>query len=99
MATERSAVTRSSRVGGLGIWPRTGSDAAVNARTIYERAVSSNITLSQDASALQLESGEVFQDDGPASGFSYKLNTEVLFPGVKIRKQLLIPDPRRAKRI
>jgi len=66
----------------------------MNARTIYERAVSSNITLSLDGTALRLKSGEVFQDDGPASGFSYKPNTEVLSPGIEIRKQLLIPDPR-----
>lgn len=39
----------------------------LNARRIYERAVSSNITLSQDAAAMQLKSGEVFADDGPAS--------------------------------
>jgi len=66
----------------------------LDAHTIYQRAVSSNITLSQDGSALQLKSGEVFQDDGPASGFSYKPNTEVLSPGIAIRKQLLIQDPR-----
>ena len=71
----------------------------LNARTIYERAVSSNITLSQDGSSLQLKSGEVFQDDGPASGFSYKPNREVLSPGIRIRKQLLIPDPRASKAV
>ena len=71
----------------------------LNARTIYERAVSSNITLSQDGSSLQLKSGEVFQDDGPASGFSYKPNQEKLSPGIAIRKQLLIPDPRATKAV
>ena len=71
----------------------------LNARKIYERAVSSNITLSQDGSALQLKSGEVFQDDGPASGFSYKPNREMLSPGIEIRKQLLIPDPRASKAV
>jgi hypothetical protein len=81
----------------LAFGPARAATLHVNARTIYERAVSSNIVLSQDGSALQLKSGEVFQDDGPASGFSYKLNTEVLSPGVKIRKQLLIPDPRASK--
>ena len=29
---------------------------------------------------LQLKSGEVFEDDGPASGFSYKPNKETLSP-------------------
>jgi len=77
--------------------PAQAATLHLNARTIYERAVSSNITLSQDGSALQLKSGEVFQDDGPASGFSYKANTEMLSPGIEIRKQLLIPDPRASK--
>src|SRR5208283_2325329 len=71
----------------------------LNARTIYARAVSSNITLSPDGSALQLKSGEVIQDDGPASGFSYKPNEETLSPGIKIRKQLLISDPRASKAV
>jgi len=71
----------------------------LNAHTIYERAVTSNITLSPDGSMLQLKSGEVFQDDGPASGFSYKPNTETLSPGIEIRKQLLIPDPRASQAV
>jgi hypothetical protein len=71
----------------------------LNARTIYERAVSSNITLAKDGSTLQLKSGEVFQDDGPASGFSYKPNIEMLSPGIEIRKQFLIPDPRASKAV
>ena len=71
----------------------------LDARTIYKRAVSSNITLSQDGSSLQLRSGEVFQADGPASGFSYKPNQEKLSPGIAIRKQLLIPDPRATKAV
>jgi hypothetical protein len=66
----------------------------LNARRIFERGVSNNITLSKDGSTVQLTSGEVFQDDGPASGFSYKPNREALSPGVEIRKQLLIPDPK-----
>ncbi len=45
--------------------PAQAATLRLDARTIYERAVSSKITLSQDGSALQLESGEVFQDDGP----------------------------------
>ena len=79
--------------------PAQAATLRLNARTIYERAVSSNITLSQDGSALQLKSGEVFQDDGLASGFSYKPNTETLSPGIEIRKQLLIPDPRASKAV
>ena len=79
--------------------PAQAATLHLDARTIYERAVSSNITLSPDGSALQLKSGEVFQDDGPASGFSYKPNTEMLSPGIEIRKQLLIPDPRASRAV
>ena len=71
----------------------------LNARTIYQRAVASNISLSPDGSVLQLKSGEVFQDDGPASGFSYKPNQEILSPGIEIRKQLMISDPRASKAV
>lgn len=79
--------------------PAQAATLHLNARAIYERAVSSNITLSPDGSTLQLKSGEVFQDDGPASGFSYKPNSEMLSPGIEIRKQLLIPDPRASKAV
>ncbi len=82
---------------GLVLGPAQAATLRLNARAIYERAVSSNITLAPDGSALQLKSGEVIQDDGPASGFSYKPNTESLSPGIEIRKQLLIPDPRASK--
>jgi len=82
------------------LWsPALAATLRLNARAIYARAVSSNITLSPDGSALQLKSGEVIQDDGPASGFSYKPNEEKLSPGIKIRKQLLISDPRASKAV
>ena len=77
--------------------PAQAAELRLNAAKIYERAVSSNITLSPDGSTLQLKSGEVFQDDGPASGFSSKPNTEKLCPGIEIRKQFLIPDPPASK--
>jgi hypothetical protein len=83
----------------LAIGPARAETLHLNAAKIYDRAVSSNITLSPDGSALQLKSGEVIQDDGPASGFSYKPNRERLAPGVEIRKQLLITDPRASKAV
>ena len=48
---------------------------------------------------MQLTSGEVIADDGPASGFSYKPNLETLSPGIEIRKQLVISDPRASKAV
>jgi len=79
--------------------PAQAATLRLDACTIFERAVSSNIVLSQDGSALQLKSGEVFEDDGPASGFSYKPNREKLSPGIAIRKQLLIPNPQASKAV
>ena len=81
----------------LVLCPAKAATLHLNARTIYERAVSSNITLSKDGSTLELQTGEVIQDDGTASGFSYKPNQEKLSPGIAIRKQLLIADPRASK--
>jgi hypothetical protein len=79
--------------------PARGATVHLTAPKIYERAVTSNIALSQDGVTLKLKSGEVFQDDGPASGFSYKPTQEMLSQGIKIRKQFLIPDPRASKAI
>jgi transglutaminase-like putative cysteine protease len=79
--------------------PAQGATVHLTAPKIYQRAVTSNIALSPDGLTLKLKSGEVFQDDGPASGFSYKPTKEVLSRGIKIRKQLLIPDPRATKAV
>ena len=79
--------------------PAQGETVHFTAPRIYQRAVTSNIALSQDGLTLRLKSGEVFQDDGPASGFSYKPTKEILSPGIEIRKQLLIPDPRASKTV
>lgn len=68
-----------------------------DADTLYQRAITSNIALSPDGSALQLRSGEVIQDDGPAAGFSYKPNREILSPEIEIRKELMIRDPRASE--
>ncbi len=89
----------SAALAALVLCPAKAATLHLNARTINERAVTSNITLSKDGSALQLLSGEVIQDDGPASGFSYKPNQEKLVPGMEIRKQLLISDPRASKAV
>jgi hypothetical protein len=77
--------------------PAQATTISLNARQICKVSVTSNITLSPDGAALELRSGEVFQDDGPASGFSYKPNQETLSPGIEIRKQLLIRDPQASK--
>ena len=89
----------SAAIAALVLCPAKAATLHLNARTINERAVTSNITLSKDGSVLQLLSGEVIQDDGPASGFTYKPNQEKLAPGIEIRKQILISDPRASKSV
>ena len=43
-----------------------------------------------------LERGVLHEDDGPAAGYTYGPNEEKLGAGIKIRKELLIADPRAA---
>jgi hypothetical protein len=63
-----------------------------DAKTLFEQSTSRHVRLAGDA--LEPEVGEVFEDDGPAAGFSYKPNEEVFSGDVRVRKELLIPDPR-----
>ena len=74
--------------------PVQAATLRLDARKIFDRAVTRDISLSPDGSALQLASGELYQDDGPAAGYSYKPNVERLSSAVSIRKQLVIADPR-----
>ena len=74
--------------------PAQAATLRLDARDIFNRAVTREIRLSPDGSALQLDSGELFDDDGTAAGYSYKPNVERLSNAVWIRKQLVIADPR-----
>ncbi len=65
-----------------------------DARKVYEKAVGRRVALATDGAAIELESGELFEDDGPAAGFSYKPNEEVFSGNLRIRKELVLPDPR-----
>ncbi len=66
----------------------------LEARSLYKRAVTRNLRFSADALALELDEGELFEDDGPAAGYSDKPNEEILSPDTWIKKVLLIPRPR-----
>jgi hypothetical protein len=65
-----------------------------DARRVFDRSVSDGVCLSADGSSIVLEDGELFEDDGPAAGFSYKPNEEVLTESTLIRKEFEIADPR-----
>lgn len=64
------------------------------AAQLFAEAKSSNLRLSADGLAIELAEGELIEDDGPAAGYSYKPNDEKLGPDVRIKKTLIIDDPR-----
>lgn len=65
-----------------------------DARTLLDRSTGHHVRLSADGSAIEPDRGELFEDDGPAAGYSYKPNEETLSGELRIRKSLVIPDPR-----
>ena len=74
--------------------PVQAATVRLDARAIFENGVTRDIALSPDGLMLQLQSGEVVEDDGPASGFSYKPHMDHVSSTVWVRKQLMITDPR-----
>ncbi len=69
----------------------------LDARTLYERSVTWNLRLSSDGDAVVLEEGELFEDDGPAAGYSYRPNEEKLSANTGIKKELVVPNPSARK--
>ena len=65
-----------------------------DAAALFKHAVVENLRLSDDGKAIELESGVLVEDDGPAAGYSYQPNEEKLSAGIAVRKQLVIDDPR-----
>src|SRR5579859_7092576 len=61
---------------------------------IFEESVSRDLQIS-DHGEIELGVGELFEDDGPASGHSYKKpeNREQLSSQTWLKKELLIPNP------
>ena len=75
--------------------PARASTLQLEAPKLFEPSVTHNLRLSQDGSAIELDVGELFEDDGPASGHSYQepKNQETLTAQTWIKKELLIPNP------
>jgi hypothetical protein len=67
----------------------------LEAPELFEQAVTQNLRLTEDHKAVELETGELFEDDGPAAGHSYQTppNVEALTPQTWIKKDLIIPNP------
>jgi len=66
----------------------------LDARALFARSVASHTRLTNDGSAIELESGVLIEDDGPAAGFSYRPNEEKLSEKIRVKKQLIVADPR-----
>lgn len=79
----------------------TGNAAAdelnLDAKTLFERSTTRNVRLSADGQSIELEEGELIEDDGPAAGFSYKPNEEKLSETVWASKELMIENPSSRK--
>jgi hypothetical protein len=66
-----------------------------DAQQLFDKAVTENLRIAQDWSVVELETGELFEDDGPAAGHSYQQpeNIELVTKANWIKKDLLIPNP------
>ena len=75
--------------------PAGASTLQLEAPRIFEQSVSHDLGLSEGRVEIELAVGELFEDDGPASGHSYQKpeNRETVTPQTWIKKELLIPNP------
>lgn len=68
----------------------TAAERKFDARTLFDQSIGDGIKLNAAGDAIELQSGEVIEDDGPAAGYSYKPNEEKLSQQVWIKKELLL---------
>ncbi len=83
-------------LGGVGFQPpANASQLRLDAPGLFEKSVTQHLRLSQDGGEMELEAGELFEDDGPASGHSYQTpkNQELVTLDTWIKKELVIPNP------
>ena len=65
----------------------------LDARLLWERSAARDVRLSADGTAIELDEGELVEDDGPAAGYSYLPNEERLSQSVWIKKDLIVAGP------
>ena len=75
--------------------PAGASVLRLEAPRIFEQSVTHDLRLSEGRGEIELAVGELFEDDGPASGHSYQKpeNRETVTSQTWIKKELLIPNP------
>ena len=77
--------------------PAAADTLRLDARRLLEKAVTDGVRPSGDGEGIELERDELFEDDGPAAGYSYKPNEEKLSATTWIKKEFVIPHPRTQK--
>lgn len=97
MNAKRSLILFGVLLSGFLVPPVTAEELQLNAIALFRSAVTRDIRINTDGSALELEEGELIEDDGPAAGYSYLPNEERLSERVWIRKELVIANPRARK--
>jgi hypothetical protein len=75
--------------------PAGASTLQLDAPRVFDQSVTHDLRLSQGGRQIELDVGELFEDDGPASGHSYQKpeNEEKVTSQTWIKKELLIPNP------
>ena len=75
--------------------PAGASVLRLEAPRIFEQSITHDLRLSEGGGEIELAVGELFEDDGPASGHSYQKpeNRETVTTQTWIKKELLIPNP------
>ena len=75
------------------IGPAAADELRLSPVRLLEISASDHVVTS-DGKAIELARGVLVEDDGPAAGYSYRPNEERLSGDVRIKKELVIPDPR-----
>ena len=75
------------------IGPAEADELRLSPDRLLEISASDNVVTS-DGKAIELARGVLVEDDGPAAGYSYRPNEERLSGDERIKKELVIPDPR-----
>jgi len=73
--------------------PAFAEELQLDARRIHETSTSQHLQITADGEVIELTRGVLYDDDGPAAGYSYKPNVATLRPEVRLRKTLLIANP------
>ena len=71
--------------------PVSADELSFDAAKLLDVSVTEHLHLNGDA--IELQRGVLYEDDGPAAGYSYQPNVEKLAGDVWIKKELVIPAP------